>query len=90
MNEKVSFLVLARITECHFHLFLQPFSLMLKDRSFINGFFFFFLAVFQLNQQLKMEEESNGKCCSSLLSLMNTVSVSELIASHICCRLYLF
>lgn len=52
--------------------------------------FFFFLAVFQLNQQLKMEEESNGKCCSSLLSLMNTVSVSELIASHICCRLYLF
>jgi len=41
-----------------------------------------------MNQQLKMQE-ANGKCCSSLLSLMKTVSVSELIALHICCHLYL-
>lgn len=88
MNEKESFLVLARITEYLFLLFFQTISLMLQDRSFINCFFCL-LAEFQINQQLKIQE-ANGKCCSSLLSLMKTVSVSELIALHICGRCICF
>lgn len=92
-NEKVmreqmrkSLLTLARKTECLFDLFFQTFSVVLKERSFINGFFF---ADFKKNQQLKMQE-TNGKYCSCFLILMKTVSVSELIALHICCHLYLF
>lgn len=45
-NEKVmreqmrkSLLALARKTECLFDLFFQTFSVVLKERSFINGFF---------------------------------------------------
>lgn len=83
-----NFLVLAIKAVCIFYLF-QTFSVMLKDRSFINGLFFFFLAEFEKNQQLKMQE-ANGKFCSCFLVLMKTVSVSELIALHICCHLYLF